>query len=160
MKFDRYDETDMGGTLFPDGTHECEIKSVKTINRKSDGRELIVISFRHAEGQYDDVSKYLDPNERRDHKAAMQLLGALGLPCDSDVDDSLNGRTLQVTTKRAVRDGQPVLDAAGVQRVYVNGFNVSSAPAWEREPEKSVAKRTPTQKADAVASGGTDDIPF
>lgn len=163
MKFDRFDDNTANSTLLPDGTHECEITAVKIFTRKSDGRELLVLTLRDADGMHDPVGKFLDPSDSRDHKTAMQFLAALGLPADADIDSGVVGRRVKVTTKRAVRDGEPVLDANGTQRIYVNAFSRSDSPAWEQaEPAeaKPVAKRTPTQKADAASSASNDDIPF
>lgn len=163
MRFDRFDDTAAESGVIPDGTHECEITKVKTVTRKADGRELLVLTLRDSDQRWDEVQRFLDPSEKRDHKLAMQLLDALGLGRDADLDDAMVGRRVKVVTKRAVKDGEPVLDANGVQRVYVNAFAASAAPAWEQAPpaeERKPAKRTPTQKADAASGASGDDIPF
>jgi hypothetical protein len=150
MRFDRFDESSLGDTLIPDGTHECEIVKVKEIVRKSDGQPLTVIEISPADGTYDKFPKYLDPSEKRDHKSAIQLLAALGLPPDSEVDDSLVGRRVQVTTKRgAKKDGEPI--------VFVNGFSASSTKA---EPAPAPAEKRQPRKSASAKTLGDDDIPF
>jgi hypothetical protein len=150
MKFDRFDESDTADLLLPEGSHECEIVKVKEVTRKADGRELVVIELRDVDGTYEKASKFLDPSEKRDHRSAMQLLAALGLPPDAAIDSSLDGRRVKVTTARGVskRDGLPV--------VYVNAFAASSNPG---EPAPPPAAK-PARKAAAAKTLGDDDIPF
>jgi hypothetical protein len=160
MRFDRYDAGyEAGDDLLPDDTHECEIIKRKEWQAKDGSREALIVTFQAVDGTYQPVEKWFNPEEKRDHKAAMQLADAIGIPRDAEFDDSIIGRRVRVTTARGVskRTGEPV--------VYCNAFAASSSPAFEQfrepEPAKAVAKRTPTQKADA-ASGTTnsDDIPF
>lgn len=163
MRFDHFEDSQPADVLIPDGTHECEIVKVKDIKTK-DGREVTVVELSQVDGTYDKVAKFLDAKERRDCKAAMQLLSALGLPGSTHVDDKLEGMRVQVTTKRATRDGEPLLDNAGKQKIWINGFSASRSPAFEsfREPEPVAkpAARTATKKADAAGTAPNDDIPF
>lgn len=161
MKFDRFDEKDFEPSVLPDGNHEVEIKSVKTVIMKDGSGDRCVVKFQDINDAHDPVEKWLNPNEKRDQRAAMDLLSALSLPWDYDIDDSIEGRRLVIVTKRAVKDGEPVLDRDGNQRVYVNGFLPSlTQPSGSQPVAKAAAKRTPTQKADAAAAMPNDDIPF
>lgn len=150
MRFDRFDESDTADLLLPEGTHECEIVKVKQVTRKADGRELVVIELKDTGDAYEKAAKFLDPSEKRDHRAAMQLLAALGLPADAAVDESLEGRRVMVTTARGVskRDGLPV--------VYVNAFAASSNPGQAAPPPAA----KPARKTAAAKTLGDDDIPF
>lgn len=159
MRFDMFDEEPETSSVIPDGTHECEIAAVKTVTVKTSGRELLVLTLRDAEQRWNPVQRFLDPSEPRDHKLAMQLIAALGLD-RPEINDSVVGRMVKVTTKRAVKDGVQVLDAAGTPRVWVNAFEPSSAPTLEQAEERKQPKRTPTQKADAASGASGDDIPF
>jgi hypothetical protein len=159
MKFDRFEQAfEQAEELLPDGTNECEIVKVKDVTIK-DGTQRCIVTFQAVEGTYLPAEKWFNPRDQRDHKAAMQLADAIGLPRDAEFDTSIVGRRVRITTKRGVNK------STGAPVVYCNAFAASSAPAFEqyREPEpvKAPAKRTPTQKADA-ASGTTnnDDIPF
>jgi hypothetical protein len=62
-----------------------------------------------------------------------------------------------------VKDGEPVLDQDGNQRVYVNGFMPWSTGTGAASPKPEAApraNRTATQKADAATGASGDDIPF
>ncbi len=157
MRFDTFGDDDSVG-LFSDGDHEVEIVKVKTVTRKRDGQECIIVTLRDSNGTYEDLERWFDPTEKRDCKLALQLLQALGLPSSAEIDQEIVGRRVSVTTK------QGVSKASGAAVVYVNGFAAApGAPAFEsyREPEPAAkpAARTPLQKADAAATK-TDDIPF
>ena len=92
----------------------------------------------------------------------MDLNAALGRAWDAEIDDSIAGQVVAISSKRAVKDGEPVLDQDGNQRVYINGFmpatgTVAAAPKPDAAPR---ANRTATQKADAATSFPNDEIPF
>lgn len=160
MKFDRFDAAfEVGGDLLPAGTHECDIVKVKDWEAKDGSRSATIVTLEACDGGYRQAEKWLDPANERDHRLAMVLLDALGLPRETDMDESLVGRRVKVEIGRGVskRTGEP--------QVYVNGFKPSDTPAFEQhsdEPAKPVAKRTATQKADAASAGTipNDDIPF
>lgn len=161
MKFDRFDDSEPVSALMPDGTHECAITKVKEVVRKSDGCEVIVITLVATDGDFEPVEKWLDPREKRDHRAAMQLLSSLGLPADADVDDTLVGRRVMVTTKAGTskKTGLPV--------VYVNAFAPAEA-AYEQadanaKPAAKPVARSQAAKADRefkANASSPDDIPF
>lgn len=161
MKFDRFDGTGAGSALMPDGTHECEITKVKNVTRKSDGCEVVVVTLAATTGDFDPVEKWLDPGEKRDHKVAMQLLAALGLPADADVDDTLVGRRVLVTTKGGVKKttGEPV--------VYVNAIAAAEA-SFERDQANAKPASKPVARSQAAKAhqsftanaAAPDDIPF
>ena len=157
MRFDQYDQAfEASEELLPDGVHECEITKMKNWRSKDGDRSALILTLTPVEGTYQPVEKWLDPTNKRDHKAAMQLADAIGLPRDADFDETVIGRRVQIVTARGVKK------TTGETVVYVNSFSASSAPAFEsfREPEPAKpAARTPLQKADAAASK-TDDIPF
>lgn len=165
MRFDHFDQAfEAAEELLPDGVHECEITKRKRWEAKDGSRSALIITMTPVDGTHQPVEKWLDPTNKRDHKAAMQLADAIGLPRDADFDDAIIGRRVQITTARGVKK------TTGETVVYVNAFAASSAPAFEqfREPkplekpsETPGFRRTPTQKADA-ASGvmPNDDIPF
>lgn len=159
MRFDHFDQAfEAAEELLPDGVHECEITKRKRWDAKDGSRSALIITLTPVEGTHQPVEKWLDPTNKRDHKAAMQLADAIGLPRDADFDDAIIGRRVQITTARGVKK------TTGETVVYVNAFAASSSPAFEqfREPvaEKPVAKRTPTQKAGAASGVPGDDIPF
>jgi len=161
VKFDRFGDSEPASALMPDGTHECEIAKVKEVVRKSDGCEVIVITMVATDGDFEPVEKWLDPGEKRDHRAAMQLLSSLGLPADADVDDSLVGRRVMVTTKAGAskKTGMPV--------VYVNAFAPAEA-AYEQDNANAKPAAKPVSRSQAAKahreftanSGSPDDIPF
>lgn len=159
MKFDRFSEDDFASSIIPDGEHEMAITKMKTVVSKKTGNEFLVLTFRDTNDSYNEVEKWLNPNEKRDQKAAMNLNESLGRPWDADLDDVLVGQVLVVKTQRAVKDGVPVLDQDGNQRVYVNGFMPATSPV-SVPGAKALPKRTPTQKADAASNAPNDDIPF
>ena len=164
MKFDRFSEDDFASSVIPDGENAMAITKIKTVVSKKTGAEFLVLTFRDTNDSYNEVEKWLNPDEKRDQKAAMNLNESLGRPWDADLDDILVGQVLVVKTQRAVKDGNPVLDQDGNQRVYVNGFLPSSAPVAVRSETKRAAdqrvNRTATQKADAATGASGDDIPF
>jgi len=167
MKFDQfnrtYEDIQGGGSTagakyqpVPDGEHEFEIKKIGTYEDK------LIVTLATASGSFAWVSKFLDPAEERDHDLAVCLLHSLGLPEDTDIDESLVGRFVKAETKQGFKNGQPVLDKHGNQRVYVNSFWPSK---FEQQSQKKPAARTPLQKAKAHAEqaggeAGGDDIPF
>jgi len=132
MRFDTFGEDDSVG-MFSDGDHEVEIVKVKTVTRKRDGQECIIVTLRDSNGTYEDLERWFDPTEKRDCKLALGLLQALGLPSSAEIDQEIVGRRVTVTTKQAYREPPP-------------------AP-------KQQAARTPLQKADKAAAN-SDDIPF
>lgn len=161
MKFDRFSEKDFEPSVLPDGSHEVQIKTVKSVIMKDGSGDRCIVTFQDIDDANDPVEKWLNPNEKRDQRAAMDINAALGREWDADIDDSIEGRRLVIVTKRAVKDGEPVLDRDGNQRVYVNSYLPSLEPSPAVDPQpRTVAKRTPTQKADAAAAMPNDDIPF
>lgn len=158
MKFDRFSEDDFASSVIPDGENEMAITKIKDFVSKK-GENWCIVTFRDTNDSYNEVEKWLNPNEKRDQKAAMNLNESLGRPWDADLDDILIGQVLVVKTQRAVKDGNPVLDQDGNQRVYVNGFLPSSAPV-AAQAAKAPPKRTLTQKADAASGFPNDEIPF
>ena len=163
MKFDRFSEDDFASSVIPDGENEMAITKIKDFVSKK-GENWCIVTFRDTNDSYNEVEKWLNPDEKRDQKAAMNLNESLGRPWDADLDDILVGQVLVVKTQRAVKDGNPVLDQDGNQRVYVNGFLPSSAPVAVRSETKRAAdqrvNRTATQKADAATNAPGDDLPF
>lgn len=161
MKFDRFDDVDAVSALIPDGTHECQITKVKEVVRKSDGCEVIVVTLAATDGDFEPVEKWLDPGEKRDHKTAMQLLAALGLPADADLDSTVVGRKVLVTTKGGIskKTGMPV--------VYVNAFAASES-AYEQDDANAKPAAKPVARSQAAKAHreftsnaqAADDIPF
>lgn len=158
MRFDTFGEDDSVG-LFADGDHQVEIVKVKTVTRKRDGQECIIVTLRDSNGTFEDLERWFDPTEKRDCKLALGLLQALGLPSSAEIDQEIVGRRVSVTTKQGTNKN------TGAAVVYVNAFAApAAAPAFEayREPPpapKQQAARTPLQKADKAATN-SDDIPF
>ena len=160
MKFDRFSEADFASSTIPDGENEMAITKVREIVSKK-GETWCVVTFRDTNDSYSEVEFWMNPDKKTHQRAAMNLNESLGRPWDADLDDILVGQVLVVKTQRAVKDGNPVLDQDGNQRVYVNGFMPSSASVAVRSEKKPVASsRTPTQKADAATGAPNDDIPF
>jgi hypothetical protein len=162
VRFDKFSDDDFAARTLPDGEHDMEIVKVKAVTSKKTGQEFAVITFRDVNDSYDQVDKLLSPDSKRDQRTAMDLNAALGRPWDSEIDDSIAGQIVAIASKRAVKDGEPVLDQDGNQRVYVNGFmpatgTVAAAPKPAEAPR---ANRTATQKADAASNAPNDDIPF
>lgn len=162
MRFDRFSEDDFASKVLPDGHHEVEIVKVKAVTSKKTGDEFAVIEFRDVNDSYDRVTKWLSPKQKRDTKAAMDINASLGRSWDAEIDESIEGRRLTIIAKRAVKDGEPVLDQDGNQRIYINGFLPAASDPGEpaAEQPRSVSKRTATQKADAATGAPNDDIPF
>lgn len=162
MKFDKFNDEDFAASTMPDGEHDVEIVKVKAVTSKKTGQEFAVLVLRDVNDSYDQVEKWLSPDNKRDQRTVMDLNAALGRAWDSEIDDSIAGQVVAIASKRAVKDGEPVLDQEGNQRVYVNGFlpatgTVTAAPKQEPAPR---ANRTATQKADAATSFPNDEIPF
>ena len=155
MRFEQFDQDyEAAEQLLPDGDHECEIVKVNEWSAKDQSRTALIVTLQPVEGDCSPIEKWLDPSEKRDHRAAMQLLDALGIPRDQDLGDDAVGRRVIVTTKRGTKKttGEPV--------IYVNGFAASANPGTAAPPAKAAA-RTPKQKVEAAGRGGTnDDIPF
>ena len=149
MRFDQFDDSESQDARPPEGTHECEIFKVKQVTRKSDGKSVVVMELKDVADAYDKVDKWLDPSDKRDRKAALQLLAAVGLPPDTAVDSGLEGLRVLVTTARGTkRDGTPT--------VYVNAFAASSNPGQPAPPPAA----KPARKTAAAKTLGDDDIPF
>lgn len=158
MRFDTFGDN-FAASLFDDGEHEVEIVKVKTVTRKRDGQECIIVTLRDSSGAAEDLERWFDPQEKRDCKLAVQLLKAIGLSASAEIDQELIGRRVTVTTKQGTNK------TTGEAVVYVNAFAApASATAFEsyRDPEPAAkpANRTPTQKADAASNAPGDDIPF
>ncbi len=150
MRFDHFDASAADDFLLPDGTRELEIVGVKEVLTKHDGRPKTIVELRDVDREYDKASKFLDPQDKRDHRAAMELLAALGLAPDTEIDASLVGRRVMVTTARAVAK------STGETKVYVNRFAAASSDAAAKE--KPAEK--PARKTAAAKTLGDDDIPF
>lgn len=162
MKFDKFNDEDFAASTMPDGEHDVEIVKVKAVTSRKTGQEFAVLVLRDVNDSYDQVEKWLSPDNKRDQRTVMDLNAALGRAWDAEIDDSIAGQVVAIASKRAVKDGEPVLDQEGNQRVYVNGFlpatgTVAAAPKQEPAPR---ANRTATQKADAATSFPNDEIPF
>lgn len=162
MRFDKFNDQDFAASTLPDGEHDMEIVKVKSVTSKKTGQEFAVLVFRDVADSYDQVEKWLSPDNKRDQRTAMDLNAALGRAWDAEIDDSIAGQVVAIASKRAVKDGEPVLDQDGNQRVYINGFmpatgTVAAAPKPDAAPR---ANRTATQKADAATSFPNDEIPF
>ena len=163
MKFDKFNDEDFAASTMPDGEHYVEIVKVKAVTSKKTGQEFAVLVLRDVNDSYDQVEKWLSPDNKRDQRTVMDLNAALGRAWDAEIDDSIAGQFVGIASKRAVKDGEPVLDQDGNQRVYVNAFmprstgNLAAAPKPEAAPR---ANRTATQKADAATGASGDDIPF
>ena len=153
MRFEQFDQDyEAAEQLLPDGDHECEIVKVKEWFAKDQSRTALIVTLQPVEGDCSPIEKWLDPSQKRDHRAAMQLLDAVGIPRNQDLGENAVGRLVIVTTKRGTKK------TTGEPTVYVNGFAASaSQPAEAAKP----AARTPKQKVEAAGQGGTnDDIPF
>ncbi len=157
MKFDRFDPAfEQAEELLPDGVHECEIVKVKRWEAKDGSRTALIVTLQDVGDAYAPVEKWLNPEEKRDHRTAMQLADAVGLARDAEFTDEIEGRRVLVTTARGIKK------STGDAVVYVNAFAAAAVPAWEQEKPaaKPAAKRTATQKADAASGASGDDIPF
>jgi hypothetical protein len=171
MRFDKFEDDGTEGTAVPDGAHVATITKAKNWTSKDGSRSALIVTFKV--GAYAEFGKFLDPEVQRDHAAAMKMAAALGLRAGDGLEpDDLIGREVVVVTRQAVdKEGMPVVDELGNRRIWINGFQPANGAAANPPVEravappaagnKPVAKRTPKQKADAAASGGTDDdIPF
>jgi hypothetical protein len=150
VRFDRFDEGPEATATVPDGANECEIVKVRTVLPKAGG-ERLVIEFLPTAGIYDSFEKWLNPDEREDHKAAMQLLECLGLPRDTDVNDGLVGKKVEVITKAGMSK------KTGLPLVYVNGF--SAVQKWDT-PNDLPRPKASSPKPAKITKGDSDDIPF
>jgi hypothetical protein len=162
VKFDKFNDEDFAASTMPDGEHDMEIVKVKSVTSKKTGQEFAVLVLRDVNDSYDQVEKWLSPDNKRDQRTVMDLNAALGRAWDAEIDDSIAGQVVAIASKRAVKDGEPVLDQDGNQRVYVNGFlPATGTVAGAQKPAAAPrANRTATQKADAATSFPNDEIPF
>jgi hypothetical protein len=161
VKFDKFTDQDFAASTLPDGDHDMEIVKVKSVTTKK-GQEFAVLVLRDVADSYDQVEKWLSPDSKRDQRTAMDLNAALGRQWDAEIDDSIAGQVVAIASKRAVKDGEPVLDQDGNQRVYINGF-MPATGTGAADPKPAAApraNRTATQKADAATGASGDDIPF
>jgi hypothetical protein len=141
----------------PDGDRDFEIRKVKWIEKLG----KVVIDFATASGSFQWVQVWLNPADQKDHDRAMVLLHALGLPEDTDIDESLVGRFVMLTTKQAFKNGEAVFEKDGRHRVYVNGIARSKLTITEKKAEhkpQTAAARVAAARGDEA--GGEDDIPF
>lgn len=152
MRFDRFDPAfEQAEELLPDGTHECEIVKTKAWMAKDGNREALIVTLQPTAGSYGPVEKWLDPTNKNDHKAAMQLADAVGVPRDQELGENLVGRTVSIVTKRGIskKTGEPV--------VYINGFISSGQPVAAAPVAKPAARKASTA---AKVTTNADDIPF
>ena len=178
MRFDRFDEAAAATVteVLPDGDHVCEITAEKEWKSDDGSREATIVTFTPSNGA-PAFDKFFDPTNERDHKAAHQLLAAIGLRPDAELGvGQAKGEMVTVTTKRAVdRAGEPKFDKrTGLQQLWVNAFKPAplapaapaATPKWKQTAEDNaqrIAKRTAQQKARAAtveAGGDPDDVPF
>ena len=172
MRFQRTasDAAPVGAELVPDGENLCEVIAAKEWTSPSGDRSALIVTLQPCDIRYGAFDKWLDPNEPRDRKAAKELREACGLPPGTDLNEgTLKGCRVMVTTKAAVKNGEPVTDKQGRQRVWVNG--IAAAPQWKQNGARAAAAqakpqpaRTPHQKhkASLAQAGGEDgdDVPF
>jgi hypothetical protein len=161
MRFDEFSEDDFAGSEpVPDGDNACEITGCSVKASRNDDRSWTVLTFKPLDSRYAAFEAWLNPREKRDAKKALSLVAALGLPEPVLVAENTVGEKVTVATVRASKDGQPVLNNEGVQRIYVNGFSAATAAAVARSSPPP--KRTPLQKAKAAHAdaGDGDDVPF
>lgn len=154
MRFDRFDTSDFATkALLPDGQHEVEITKVKEVIIKADGKAKLVLTMEATAGDYAAVERWLDPTDKRDSRMAIQLLAALGLPAETEIDNGLVGRRVAVTTKAGTKKttGEPV--------VYINDFS-SSESSYEQDAANDKTAAKPARKTAAAKTLGEDDIPF
>jgi len=175
MRFDRFDEAAAATVteVLPDGDHVCEITAEKEWASDDGIREATIVTFTPSNGA-PAFDKFFDPTSERDHKAAHQLLAAIGLGPDAELGvGQAKGARVTVTTKRATdKAGEPKLDKrSGLQKLWVNAFKPAPAapptpPKWQAnaaDNAQRIAKRTAQQKARAAtveAGGDPDDVPF
>jgi hypothetical protein len=155
-----------GAEIVPDGENLCEVIAAKEWVSKEGDRSALIVTLQPCDIRYGAFDKWLDPAEARDRKAAKELREACGLPTGTDLNEgTLKGARVMVTTKAAVKNGEPVTDKNGRQRVWVNG--IAAAPQWKQNGARAAAAqakpvaRTPHQKfkAEVAAAGGDDDDP-
>ena len=92
MRFEQFDQDyEAAEQLLPDGDHECEIVKVKEWFAKDQSRTALIVTLQPVEGDCSPIEKWLDPSQKRDHRAAMQLLDAVGIPRDQDLGDDAVG---------------------------------------------------------------------
>ena len=174
MRFDRFDDgaTATATEVLPDGDHVCEITVEKEWVSEDGSREATIVTFTPSNGA-PAFDKFFDPTDERDHKAAHQLLAAIGLGPDAELGvGQAKGARVTVTTKRATARGEPQFDKrSGLQKLWVNAFKPApaapaAAPKWKATAEDNaqrIARRTAAQKARAAtveAGGDPDEVPF
>ena len=159
-----------GAEIVPDGENLCEVIAAKEWVSKEGDRSALIVTLQPCDIRYGAFDKWLDPNEPRDRKAAKELRESCGLPPGTDLNEgTLKGCRVMVTTRAAVKNGEPVTDKQGRQRVWVNG--IAAAPQWKQNGARAAAAqakpqpaRTPHQKhkASVAQAGGEDgdDVPF
>ena len=158
MKFDRFSEQDYAANTMPDGHNEVVVKKVSDVSLDGIG-DRCVIEFQDVNDSCDSVTLWLNPDDKRNQRTAMEFNAAIGRQWDANIDESVVGSRLVILTKRAMKDGEPKRDKNGKHVVYVNTFlPTTGEPAVVAE--KPRANRTATQKADAATGASGDDIPF
>ena len=158
MKFDRFSEDDYASNTMPDGHNEVVVKKVSDVSLDGIG-DRCVIEFQDVNDSCDSVTLWLNPDDKRNQRSAMEFNAAIGRTWDAEIDESVVGSRLVIQTKKAFKDGQPKLDKHGKHVVYVNGFLPTTGDPVVAA-EKPRANRTATQKADAATGASGDDIPF
>jgi hypothetical protein len=162
MRFDRFsdEQPEEIVEVLADGDHVCEITGEKEWTSEDGAREAVIVTFAPITG-HPAFGKFFDPSDERDHKAAQQLLWALGLAGDADVGAGhLKGKRVTVTTKRATdKLGSPKMDTrTGLQKLWINGFTpATQVEAMRDDPQLKVNAQ---KKRDTVKVAGSDDIPF
>jgi hypothetical protein len=159
VRFDKFSEEDFAANTIPDGHNEVVVKKVSDVSLCGIGDRCVIV-FQDTNDSYDEVTLWLNPDDKRNQRAATELNGALGRSWNDSIDESIVGSRLVIQTKKAFKDGQPKLDKHGKQVVYVNGFMPTAGEPVAAEAPRSVSKRTATQKADAATGAPADDIPF
>jgi hypothetical protein len=138
----------------PEGEHEFKIHKVTSSSEKT------IVTLAHADKRYGLV--WFKPPAGK--KWAARLVGELATALGMDAaawkaadPDDLKGRRVIAR----------IYHTAGDRGTFTNVGNFKAAPPRPAEPAepveapKPVAKRTPTQKADAASPGiPSDDIPF
>ena len=134
--------------LVPDGRHAFKIE------RASQDGQLFKVTLAHADNRYGWVWCRMSQDREIGQRMAASLRTALGMSPDewqrAAIDDIV-GRHVEAEIYHQVKG----------ETTYVNvrRFHAVEEPAAPPPPPKPVAKRTPTQKADA-AGKNPDDIPF
>ena len=154
-----------GAEIVPDADNLCEVIAAKEWTSKDGDRSALIVTFQPSDIRYAAFDKWLDPSSDRDKRTAKLLREACCLPPGADLGEkTLKGCRVIVTTMAAVKNGEPVTDKQGRQRVWVN--NIAACPHWKAARIETPAKppaRTPQQKAKAAtaaAGGDPDDVPF